>query len=73
MSRAPPTFRQGDVTRALKAAKQSGLPIARVEIDKAGKIVVVLGEAKDETEATAFDKLPLPFSPSPRKRRGSSQ
>jgi hypothetical protein len=73
LSRAPATFRQGDVTRAIKAAKQSGLPVARVEIDRAGRIVVVIGEAADnEKAATPFDKLPLPFSPT-RKRRGSPQ
>jgi len=40
-------FRQSDVTRALKAARQAGIEIARVEIDKDGKIVVVAGKPQD--------------------------
>jgi hypothetical protein len=37
--RAP--FRKSDVARAIAAAKQAGVDIARIEIDKEGKIVVV--------------------------------
>jgi hypothetical protein len=44
MSRAPSTFRQQDVTKAVKAVAAAGVHIARVEIDKAGKIVII---AKD--------------------------
>ena len=41
MSRAPSTFRQQDVTRAVKAVVAAGVGIARVEIDKAGKITII--------------------------------
>ncbi len=34
-------FRKTDVVRAVAAAKAAGLDIARVEIDKDGRIVVV--------------------------------
>lgn len=42
--RRPPTFSQIDVTRAIKAALAAGMSIARVEIDKAGKIVIITGK-----------------------------
>jgi hypothetical protein len=45
MARAPSTFRQQDVTRAVKAVAAAGVHIARVEIDRAGKIVVVTQES----------------------------
>src|SRR5262249_48838348 len=47
MSRAPSTFRQQDVTKAIKAVAAAGVHIARVEIDKTGKIVII---AKNPTE-----------------------
>lgn len=40
----PLAFRQGDVARALKAAKSAGITVARYEIDAEGKIVVFAGE-----------------------------
>jgi hypothetical protein len=44
MSRGPLTFRQSDVTRAIRAARAAGVEVARVEIDKDGKISVFAGE-----------------------------
>jgi len=41
MARAPSTFRQADVTRALRAAQKAGVEISRVEISRDGKIVIV--------------------------------
>jgi hypothetical protein len=40
MSRGPITFRQRDVSAAMKAATDAGYAVDRVEIDKAGKITV---------------------------------
>lgn len=37
-------FNQADVVRAVRAAHKAGLPIARVEIEPGGKIVVVVGD-----------------------------
>ena len=44
MARGPLTFRQSDLVRALKGAKAAGLDISKVEIDKDGKIVVIIGK-----------------------------
>jgi hypothetical protein len=51
MSRVPSTFRQADVTKAVKAVVAAGVDIARIEIDAAGKIVIVTGkpEAQDSS------------------------
>jgi hypothetical protein len=44
MSRGPATFRQSDLARALRAARAAGLEIARVEVDRTGKITVIPGK-----------------------------
>ena len=41
------SFRQRDMTRAIKAARLAGLNVERVEVDKDGKIIVVTGQARD--------------------------
>ena len=60
MARAPSTFRQQDVTRAVKAVTAAGVHIARVEIDKTGKIVIITAEPTDRlgdlTEANEWDR-----------------
>jgi hypothetical protein len=48
-----PTFRQQDLTRALKAARAAGVDIARFEIEN-GKIVVVTGKP-ERKQATDLD------------------
>jgi hypothetical protein len=40
MSSGPSTFRVTDVKRAIQAAEAAGKKVARVEIDKAGKIIL---------------------------------
>jgi hypothetical protein len=47
MSRTASAFRQSDVTRALRAAGAAGHAVKRVEIDRDGKIVLVLIEQYD--------------------------
>ena len=46
MARAPSTFRQADVTRAVKAVRSAGVDIVRVELTKDGRIVIVTAEAQ---------------------------
>lgn len=57
MSRGAQTFKQGDLTRASKAAVKAGLQVQRVEFDSEGKPVLVTGkqpkQAKIE-DATAL-------------------
>jgi hypothetical protein len=60
MTRRPSTFRQQDVTRAVKAVSAAGVHIARVEIDKAGKIVIITANGDDQLgkrqEANEWDR-----------------
>lgn len=48
MSKGPQTFRQTDVTRALRAVAAAGIQVQRVEIDKEGKIVVVTAGSRNQ-------------------------
>jgi hypothetical protein len=41
MARAPSTFRQQDVIRAVEAVAAAGVGIARVEVDRTGKITII--------------------------------
>jgi hypothetical protein len=61
MARAPSTFRQQDVTRAVKAVTAAGVHIARVEIDKTGKITIITadgtGRSGEMMEANEWDRV----------------
>jgi hypothetical protein len=60
VSRGPLPFRQTDVARAIKGAVAAGLIVQRVEVDKAGKIIVVVGEpdkAEPVTGANEWDRI----------------
>jgi hypothetical protein len=48
MSRGPQTFKQKDLTKAVKAMVKAGISVKRVEIDKSGKIVMVAAKPEDE-------------------------
>jgi hypothetical protein len=50
MSRGPHTFRQSDLTRAVKALRAAGVDIVRVEIEH-DRIVVVAGTPATTAEA----------------------
>jgi hypothetical protein len=44
-------FRETDLRRAIRAFQKLGLPIAGAEIHRDGKIVVVVGDGKQESAA----------------------
>lgn len=50
MSRGTCTFRQRDVTAAVKAVVAAGVAVTRVELDKSGKIVIIAGGPNDKIE-----------------------
>ena len=47
MSRGQQTFKQRDVTKAIKATVNAGIAVGRVEIDKDGRIVIVPARPED--------------------------
>ena len=54
------TFREVDLTRALRAAKKAGADVARAEVTRDGKIVLVLkndGEARSISERNEWDEI----------------
>ena len=61
MARAPSTFRQLDVTRAVKAVTAAGVHITRIEIDKTGKIIIITADMANRpegmTEANEWDRM----------------
>ena len=44
MSRGPCTFKQRDVTQAIKAAIAAGLKVNRFEIDRQGRISIIAAD-----------------------------
>jgi hypothetical protein len=55
MPRAPCTFKQRDLTAAVKAVAKAGVEVARVEIDRDGKIIVVT-KAANSAPMSALDQ-----------------
>jgi hypothetical protein len=58
MGRQRCVFRQSDVVRAIRATRAAGLEVARIEIDKGGKIIIIIaGQPDDEAvEVNTLDQ-----------------
>ena len=59
MARAPSTFRQADVTKAVKAVRSAGVDIVRVEVTRDGKIVIITTAEADleRPEQNSWDRV----------------
>ena len=58
MPRAPTTFPQRDLAAALKAAAAAGCTVARVEVGKDGRIILILiseEQSAGEAETNEWD------------------
>jgi hypothetical protein len=51
MSRGSQTFRQRDLSAAIKGARAAGCEVARIEVSKDGRIIVILAETKGREQA----------------------
>ena len=56
MARGPSTFKQNDLTRAVKALLKAGLPVQRAEIDPLGKIAVFAGMPRDGEATSKYNE-----------------
>jgi hypothetical protein len=50
MSRGVQTFKETDLTKAIRGAQKAGLNVHRFEIDRAGKIVVLADKAPNHAD-----------------------
>ena len=57
MSKGLQIFKQTDLLRAIKTFQKAGLPVARAEIDRDGKIIVVTGEGTQAGAGNEWDEL----------------
>ena len=48
-------FKQTDLLRAIRTFQKAGLSVARAEIDRDGKIIVVAGDGKTKEDLDSLD------------------
>lgn len=68
MSKAPSTFRQRDMTAAVKAVRAAGLPVSRVTVDREGRIVVETVEVAAASASDEWDRALGTHAPKVRSR-----
>lgn len=51
------SFKQADVTRAVKGCERAGLRVGRVEIDQSGKIIIMSENVAPKTDANPWDEV----------------
>ena len=56
MSRAPSTFKERDLTRAVRAVLKAGVCVRGATVDAEGKISVIIGDAEGEMPASELDR-----------------
>jgi len=62
MSQGPQKFTKRDVVRALRAVKAAGEKVQRVEVDKHGRIIVIVADTEQTAttttgEANEWDRI----------------
>jgi hypothetical protein len=56
MARGACTFKERDVTRALRATLAAGVQVKRIEIDQSGKIVLVTADMMPPSPTDDLDR-----------------
>ena len=54
---APARFTQADMKRAAAGVAKAGLPVARVEVEPDGRIVVIIGGPGAEPSGNPLDRI----------------
>jgi hypothetical protein len=57
VSRAPAIFRKADLKKAVEAVAAAGQVVARVEVDRDGKIVIVTAGQPERREGNEWDRV----------------
>jgi hypothetical protein len=57
VSRAPAIFRKADLQKAVEAVTAAGQVVARVEVDRNGKIVIVTAGEPERREGNEWDRV----------------
>jgi hypothetical protein len=57
MSRGPYTFKQRDLTRAIRATEKAGIEVGRIVIDRDGKIVIIPKATDDVLGVNEWDTV----------------